>query len=165
MKTIDRDELLSILKYDPETGVFIWKKPYGTRIRAGSVAGTLEANGYIRIKINGSKFQAHRLAMLYVYGVLPPADTDHINRIKSDNRIANLRAATRSENKRNSPANKNNKCGSKGVYLRENGKWRAAYWDGIRNISLGSFDKLEDADKAYRDFAPERPKQEQEALL
>lgn len=89
MKTITRDELVSILNYDPETGIFTWKKPYGTRVRAGSVAGTLGANGYIRIKINGSKFQAHRLAMLYVHGTLPPADTDHINRLKSDNRIVN----------------------------------------------------------------------------
>lgn len=164
MKTITRDELVSILNYDPETGIFTWKKPYGTRVKAGSVAGTLAANGYIRIKINGSKFQAHRLAMLYVHGTLPPADTDHINRLKSDNRIANLREATRSENKKNSPANKNSISGCKGVSQRSSGKWRAIYWDGARNINLGTFEKLEDADKAYQLFKPVQPKQEQMSL-
>ena len=165
MKTIERDELVSILNYDQDTGVFTWKKPYGTRVKAGSVAGTIDANGYVRIKIRGSKYQAHRLAMLYVYGVLPTSDTDHINRTKSDNRISNLRQATRSENKRNATAYKNSKSGIKGVHQRENGKWRAAYWDGSRNITLGSFDCLEDAKRSYQLFAPEQPKQTQEALL
>lgn len=165
MKTINRDELVSILNYDANTGIFIWKKPYGTRVPPGSVAGTLDANGYVRIKINGSKYQAHRLAMLYVYGTLPPSDTDHINRIKSDNRISNLRHATRSENKRNTPANKNSKSGIKGVHQRENGKWRASYWDGTRNINLGTFERLEDAERIYQAFVPEPMKQVQESLL
>jgi hypothetical protein len=50
--------------------------------------------GYVQIKISGKLYHAHRLAWLYVYGYMPEKEIDHINRIRDDNRIANLREAT-----------------------------------------------------------------------
>lgn len=156
----------TILSYDEQTGVFVWLRPTSQKIKAGQVAGTRDKNGYVRVKLNGKKYQAHRLAWLYVHGYFPPEDTDHINRVRDDNRIANLRPATRSENKRNSGGcYGNSKSGIKGVHQRGDGKWRALYWDGSRNVSLGSFSSVQEAAQAYELFAPEPQKQVQESLL
>lgn len=166
MSEITQEYLREILTYYPESGLFFWRKSTSTKIKAGQRAGGIDQNGYVRIRINRRKYQAHRLAWLYVHGVLPPKDTDHINRVRNDNRIGNLRPATRSENKRNSGgAYANSKSGLKGVTQRAKGKWRAQYWDGERNVTIGQFETAEAAARAYSEFAPEPVKQVQESLL
>jgi hypothetical protein len=82
------------------TGIFTWVIPTGDRVKAGQKAGRVN-HGYISIKINKREYGAHRLAWLYVHGAWPDGDVDHINRDKSDNRIANLRQATRAQNLQN----------------------------------------------------------------
>lgn len=86
-------ELVSQLRYDPETGEFFW-------LRNGLAAGSVYKNGYVYIKIGGQRYLAHRLAYFICNGELPE-QVDHINWKRSDNRQANLRASNASENQQN----------------------------------------------------------------
>lgn len=166
MSEITQEYLREILTYYPESGLFFWRQSASTKIKVGQQAGGIDPNGYVRIRINRRKYQAHRLAWMYVHGTFPPKDTDHINRIRHDNRISNLRPATRSENKRNTGGPySNNKSGFKGVCLRLGGKYRASYWNGIRNVQIGEFYTAEAASLAYALFAPEPQKQEQQSIF
>ena len=98
---LTQERLKELLRYDPETGVLRWiVSPVGT-VATGSIAGTLNPNGYRYIRINNKKYLAHRLVFLYTEGAFPPDETDHINRNRSDNRWCNLRACTRRENQQN----------------------------------------------------------------
>lgn len=147
------ERLRELLDYDPETGVFRWKdvRRYGfPRKRVGQVAGSIDGEGYILINIGGTKYGAHRLAWLYVYGRWPQPMTDHRNGVRHDNRFANLREASRAQNKRNERRRRDNTSGHKGVVFRpESGRWRARISvDGSR-IALGTFDTREAAAAAY----------------
>jgi hypothetical protein len=94
------ERLRELLDYDPETGRFIWRKDHPTakHIKAGSVAGTKNGRGYWVIGVAGAKYVAHRLAWLYVTGEWPAHLVDHENGDRLDNRFANLREATDSQN-------------------------------------------------------------------
>ena len=89
---LTQDGLRQLLNYDPDMGAFTWRQGRGP-VRAGGVAGCLTRKGYRRIQIDGQNYMAHRLAWLYMYGSWPPEQIDHINEIKSDNRLDNLRLA------------------------------------------------------------------------
>lgn len=148
---ITRDRLTELLFYDSNTGVFTWMKDRGRNAKAGSPAGKLENNGYIRIKIDGKLHSAHRLAYLYVYGYFPASDIDHINQNKSDNRIENLRECDRSENRQNTKAPSNNKSGHKGVsWNKEARKWRACISVKGRQHYLGDFKEIGDAIQTWK---------------
>ena len=89
---------------------------------------------------------AHRLAWFYVYGAWPNGDLDHINGDKLDNRIANLREATRKQNMQNVRQHKHNTSGVKGVaWHSQRNKWRAYIFVDYRQIHLGLFDTKEAA--------------------
>lgn len=142
---LTQERLKELLHYDPETGVFIWLVGRGGGAKAGDVAGSFDAKGYIVIVIKGAIYRAHRLAWLYIYGEWPEYQVDHENREKKDNRIINLRAATNAENCRNQGKAKNNTSGITGVAWRENcGHWWAQIMVDGKSIYLGSFkDKFE----------------------
>jgi hypothetical protein len=90
--------LQELLEYNPNTGVFFWKKKLQGR-RKSRIAGCANPQGYIVIGIDGKTYFAHRLAWLYFYAYLPNSKhIDHINRDRSDNRIENLRLVLPSEN-------------------------------------------------------------------
>jgi len=97
---ITQERLKSLLTYDPDTGEFRWRvrRP---RCSIDAVAGTTTYHGYTTIKLNGVTYRAHRLAWLYVFGAWPASELDHINRRREDNRITNLREATRFSNCQN----------------------------------------------------------------
>jgi hypothetical protein len=91
------EELRGQLDYDPLTGVFTWRvKP--RRKNIADCAGCIAKTGYVYISVQKKTYAAHRLAWLHTYGYWPSKEIDHINRVRSDNRIANLREATRAEN-------------------------------------------------------------------
>ena len=112
---IDFDQAVSLLDYEPNSGVFTWKRPVSNR-PAGSVAGSVNAIGYHVIAIAGKDYGAHRIAYLMMTGRKPPSAIDHINGIRSDNRWENLRLATTSQNAMNADV-------------------RADSCSGLRNIS------------------------------
>jgi hypothetical protein len=145
MAKLTQERLKEILDYDPETGEFHWKAWVGARVKVGDRAGGVDNYGYWVIKIGGKLLKAHRLAWLYIYGYLPENQIDHINRIKHDNRILNLREVSRSCNMRNKKG-----CtlfGVKGV-VRSHGKWAACISVGRRQIWLGTFSTQREAAKA-----------------
>lgn len=122
---ITHDELKRVLDYDPETGVFRWKQPR-PKVRVGDIAGTTTSD-YVKMCIDGKRYWAHRLAWLYVYGEWPERDLDHINGNGSDNRIDNLRQATKKQNMRNVKRHDDGCSGLKGVTYcgRRKSKWVA----------------------------------------
>ena len=138
--------LRSVLAYSPETGIFTWKVSQARRIRVGDVAGSPNGRGYLAVKVRGQIYKAHRLAWLYGLGEWPKLDIDHINRNRSDNRIANLREVTHKQNLQNAGKYSHNTSGHTGVYwLKQSSKWRAHIKHNYKYIHLGCFTTIEDA--------------------
>lgn len=143
------------LSYCAETGVFIWNNSPHMTARwnarySGTVAGTKENTGYITIKIMDRKYIAHRMAWLYVFGEVPFLDIDHMNGIKSDNRISNLRCVTSAGNSQNRrKATAGSKSGLLGASKTSSGKWRSVITVfGVKHY-LGVFETPELAHDAY----------------
>lgn len=151
-KDITQARLKELLNYDPKTGVFTWKKNRAG-VRSGSTAGCIDTasnSGYVRIGLDSTVHQAHRLAWLYVYGCFPEQQLDHINRDRSDNRIENLRQVTNTINQWNRAKNRNSASGHQGVSLHKlTKKWQAKISANGRTMHLGLFDTPEAAHAAY----------------
>ena len=146
--TVER--LHQLLVYDRETGIFVWRTSTCNRVGIGRRAGTLNHTGYVQITINGRKYQAHRIAWLYIYDKWPSADLDHINQDKTDNRIANLREVTCSENQQNTAKQARNTSGFKGVDWHARAKcWRARITLNGAQRFLGTYPSPEAASAAY----------------
>jgi hypothetical protein len=146
---LTQERLKELLHYDPENGVFTWVRYRKNGAYPGDVAGGLSHRGYWRIKLDGVFYQAHKLAWLYVYGVMPVM-MDHKNRRKDDNRIRNIRPATKSENGQNLPVQGRSASGITGVTRHHTQpKWLARITYRGKLIYLGTFDILEDAAQAY----------------
>ena len=96
---MNAERLRELLDYDPHTGVFLWAASTGP-VGAGKIAGCIH-RGYRRINIDGRKYRAGRLAWLHIYGHWPSDQIDHINGIRDDDRLDNLREATNQENAHN----------------------------------------------------------------
>lgn len=144
---VTQERLKTFLNYDPETGLFTWLVPVG-QAKRNKTAGRMNHNGYCQIGLFGARFSAHRLAWLYVFGEWPSNSVDHINGDRSDNRIANLRLANRSQNGANSRAPSKSKYG-KGVRLRSRGKFQAYVTSMGHQHHLGLFDTPQEAAAAY----------------
>lgn len=140
--------LRSILNYDPETGIFTRKVRTSSRAKAGAgdVAGCSNGDGYLRLWLQSRLYLAHRLAWLHTYGVWPKDQIDHINRNRSDNRIANLREVSNKQNQQNKSKSSNNTSGHPGVsWKKQNSKWQAHIRHNQKLIHLGLFKSLEEA--------------------
>lgn len=144
------ERVRELLDYDPDTGVFVWARDYSSR-RKGAVAGHVSAtNGAVEIRIDRRPYLAHRLAWLLIYGVWPKLFIDHANGDPSDNRIANLRQATVSQNAANKRRPATNSSGYKGVcWNKSSKKWQAGIKVNGRSFHLGLFATPEDAHEAY----------------
>ncbi|QGS16668.1 HNH endonuclease [Citrobacter portucalensis] len=147
---MEQSLLKESVSYDEKTGIFRWIAKR-QNVVAGRIAGHKDSLGYIRITISGKNYLAHRLAWLYVHGYMPEKEIDHINRIRNDNRITNLREATSQLNSLNTGMYKNNTSGSKGIYFNKRAKkWQAQILiDGKREY-LGLYDDVKRADIAFR---------------
>jgi hypothetical protein len=168
-------QLRSVLDYDPHTGLFRWKDDI-YHWRAGMLAGTESEMGernnkrryvvisigtratkrrrYTLINIRKHLYRAHRLVWLYVHGEWPDNEIDHINGDGTDNRIANLRLATRSQNVGNTRTPKHNTSGFKGAYWNKRaGRWFAQIRHQKKQYHLGHFDTVEEAHAAYAEAA------------
>lgn len=145
------EHLRSRVSYDPQTGHFTWSA-ICRGIRPGQKAGMLNRYGYTVIMIDKVNYHAHRLAWLYVNGVWPKNLIDHINGQKSDNRITNLREATKSENGQNQrKAKAGSKSGILGAHPHGKSGWRASIVVGGVTMNLGTYRTPEEAHQAYID--------------
>lgn len=145
------DRMRELLAYDPETGVLRWRIARGGNAKAGSIAGSLDSHGYGQIKLAGQCHRAHRVAWCLFYGAWPTAEIDHVNGIRNDNRIANLRETTSAQNKQNlRGAHRDNKSGYLGVcYRHKRNLWTAQIQAEGRLRHLGFFATPEAASQAY----------------
>ena len=148
---LTQSELKQKLHYSPETEIF-------TRFISNNelkiIKNLANSKGYIEIRINGIKYKSHRLAWLYVYGNFPNKSLDHINGIKTDNRIKNLREANQSENLKNIGIGKNNTSGIKGASFDKNsGKWKSQGCLNYKKVHIGLYESAEEAGIAYLEFA------------
>ena len=149
-ESLTQHQVHSLLSYDRESGVFTWRVSPSPFIKAGTVAGCPDRDNYLRIRINGKKLAAHRLAWLYVQGHMPEVHIDHINGIRTDNRFVNLREATNAENGQNQVRPRsNNTTGYLGV-SRSHRRFRAEIAHRGKRIKLGYFDSPEEAHEAYK---------------
>jgi hypothetical protein len=141
---MNQERLKELLTYDPETGDFFWNVDKSRVAKEGQKCSDKSTStGYLRIGIDGKRYLTHRLAWLYVYGKFPLNDLDHINRIRTDNRLCNLREATRAENLQN-------KSNVKGVYWHKRAnKWQAQIKVNKKHFYLGLHENFEDARQAY----------------
>jgi hypothetical protein len=141
--TVER--LREVLTYSPRSGFFRWRRP-GRRVRVGDVAGSVDGRGYRKITIDRQTYPAHHLAWFYTTGSWPSQQLDHRNGDRADDRLANIREATRQENDRNRRCV--NRWGLKGIY-RQHGRWCSRIKFGGRSMHLGMFDTAEEAHAAY----------------
>jgi hypothetical protein len=146
--------LRELLDYEPQTGKFFWKVRTARCVKIGSLAGAIERNGYRRIDLLNKHYLAHRLAWLYVNGEWPLGDLDHVNGNKDDNRVANLRPATVSQNAMNKKMPATNKTGFKGV-CQVGKKFQAGIKRNGKSTHLGWHDTPEAAHAAYVEKANE----------
>ena len=147
---LTQEEVKRIFKYDRKTGALVRRFSVGKAV-AGTHSTCKDRDGYIVIGINKKLYRAHRVVWLYFHGQWPNNDCDHINRIKDDNRIQNLRDITRSQNKQNQLVTRVSKSGIKGVcWVAKIGRWQAEITHQGKSYILGRFVDIEDAAKAYK---------------
>jgi hypothetical protein len=145
---IDQKTLMSLVSYDPETGVFTRLKGTGKGAAAGKQSqGCVDkSNGYRRLCVNGKQYYAHRLAWLYMTGEWPAEQIDHINVDRADNRFTNLRQANNAQNNQRSKARADSKTGVLGVsWHNKAGKYVAQIRHLGRTIYLGLHDSVDAA--------------------
>ena len=136
-----QDRLKELLHYDSDTGLLKWLEPKQGR-RMDKAVGSKNSIGYMTITIDYKRYYTHRLAWLYVYGSFPNDQIDHINRVRDDNRICNLRDVTNQENHFNET--------SKGYhYNKRERKYTAQIGIEGKKIHLGCYNTKEEAVRAY----------------
>lgn len=162
LKTLPSQDLLrEHFDYNPETGIFIWKKVHFSNPHLlGRAAGTLNAAGYLMISApRHVPLGAHRLAWIYMYGpTIGGGEIDHKDGNPANNAIENLRLATSRQQKQNKRVQSNNRIGLKGAYYHaahKGKKWRTQIKVGEKLIFLGYFHTPEEAHAAYSEAAVE----------
>lgn len=159
------EQLKRIVEYDPETGCFRWRDTFEAGIccarmqkpypKPGDIVRAVRKNAlYQYMSIDGKWYLTHRLVWLYVYGKFPARGLhiDHINHDGFDNRLCNLRLATRSQNYFNKKTSGRNTSGYRGVSWHSQIKrWRAAVWANGKRIESSTFVDAEAAAR-WRDL-------------
>lgn len=138
---------------DPEAGLLYWKDDRSGKVRPGDRAGGLNSNGYVVTRVEGGYYLVHRLIWFLVQEADPVGyHLDHINRVRHDNRLVNLRLDLWGEaNSWNKKRYTTNTSGEKGVHQRKDtGKWRAYVSVNKKQVTIGTFDQKEDAIRAVR---------------
>jgi hypothetical protein len=142
------ETLLTILIYNPETGIFNWKVNWSNnRYKAGDRAG-FNYNVYRGLRLLNKQYYEHRLAWFYHYGKWPQYTIDHINGIKTDNRIENLRDVPIRINCQNRLRNQKGKLVGTS-YAKSRNQWMSAIRLNNKSITLGWFDTEQEAHERY----------------
>ena len=141
-------EALELFRYDYETGVLYWRWRVNSRVPKTLEAGTqYKSSGYLYVKVHGRLYLVHRIVMLMCYGFYGEGlEVDHINHVRNDNRLVNLRFVTRRENQRNQSLSSKSSTGVTGVYFsKARKKYVAQIMVDGEKIFLGRFETLEEA--------------------
>lgn len=160
---ITQIHLKELLEYNPETGFWRWKKCVGNR-KTGWFNGSRMANGYYCLRLENTTYYAHKLAWLYVHGTEPEI-VDHIDNIKSNNKLSNLRSATKSQNMMNSRTRIDNVSGHRGIswdksteqyhaFINLNGRRYHKYYDDLEQ-AISWRNKM--AEKLHGEFRATEP--------
>lgn len=147
---MDQHKANTLFEY--RDGALYWKVNRGSNAKAGARAGRLLPTGYRSIQVSGRKYQEHRLVYLIHHGEVPN-EIDHINGVKNDNRVENLRAANHSQNQANT-AQRKSLSGLRGVrFIEESGRWAARIVFGGKEMRIGTFSTPDEASLAYKERA------------
>jgi hypothetical protein len=140
--SLTQDLLHDLFEYDPITGFLYWRVKTCKKVVVGARAGNYcPINGYVRIGVDGINRAAHHIVWIMHYGYQPD-EIDHINHIRDDNRLENLREVSRQENTQNSSRRSDNNSGVTGVgWVKSRQKWTAR----IQDSHIGIFDDWFDA--------------------
>ncbi len=142
---MNQSRLMQLLHYDPVTGVFTRVVSNRTD-RVGTIPGAKNTKGHIQIRLDGVLYMAHRLVWLYVFGSFPENQLDHINGVKHDNRLTNLRECSNKRNSENRKMSSRNTSGFRGVsFDKHHGKFKAYVGHNMGSIHVGLFDTAESA--------------------
>ena len=155
-KELPFDYLRECFDYNESSGLITWKvrpqshfptqkgcKVFNSRL-SGKVAGYAHNRGYLAVNVNGYTYLVHRVCWALSTGEWPTEDVDHINGIKDDNRLVNLRVVTRGVNSRNQKLRSNNSTDCMGV-TRDNNSFRVRVGTEGKRVSLGNFKTLDEA--------------------
>jgi HNH endonuclease len=147
--------LRKLVHYDPKTGIMTNLVKRGP-LAVGTILGTLESRGYLKIGLDYEEYRVHNLAWLYMTGRWPSHEVDHRDLDGQNNKWRNLRQATRAQNLANQPKRKKNTSGYKGVHFHKaTGLYHARIGINCRSVSLGYYRRASDAGAAYLAAAKE----------
>ena len=143
------EEVARLFTYDREAGVLYWRIRNHNSIRRNYVAGSSKGtkDGYSHVRFMGKVHPTHRIIMMLCFGHIPEnAEIDHINHVRDDNRLVNLRFVTHGGNMRNKSVSSKNTSGVTGVFFSKARKKYIAQIEVNRKaIYLGMFETLEEA--------------------
>ena len=143
------------LEYDQGTGKVLWRRSTKTRMPPDRIAGNKDKLGYIRIKLKGKIYLAHRVAWFLFSGSWPVKMLDHINGSTSDNRIENLREVTSRANQQNRKSHRDGRL--PGVYFcKKNNNYISQAVNDYKVHYIGTFLNKEDGHRAYIKFLKEK---------
>lgn len=149
MLELGYEEVARLFTYDRESGILYWRIRVNNNTRRDYVAGSSKrvTDGYRQVKVKGKIYMMHRVIMVLCFGHIPEnAEIDRINHVRDDNRLANLRFVTRTDNRRNQSISGKNTSGVTGVYFSKAGKkYIAQIKVNQELIYLGTFKTLEEA--------------------
>lgn len=138
-KGVNRETLNKLFIYDPESGLVTRRVFVNSRAKEGDKVGYMSRCGYLQVRIANSNYPLHRIIWLMVYGYMPESFIDHINRVRDDNRLSNLREVTSYCNMRNSSKQKRNRSGVTGVCETKDKTWQVSISDFNRPVYLGRY--------------------------
>lgn len=148
---MDKNHLNEVFEYNETTGDLHWRCSR-KGVKAGSIAGASDKDGYIVICLNYKTLRAHRVAWVMCYGEISDGvQIDYIDHNPSNNRIENLRIVSHKENHRNQSLSKNNTSGHIGVsFAKREQKWAARLMVDGKVKGLGHFVDINEAVAARR---------------
>ena len=143
-------EISNYIKYNPTYGEVVWEVSRNSNAPAGSIINSKHKHGYIQFKFNYKMYLAHRVAWFLYYGEWPKGFIDHIDGVRDNNKITNLRLATRLENSHNRLPNKRSKSPFKGVaFVKKSNRWQVQISYNKKVIYIGQYDTDLEAAIAY----------------
>ena len=143
---LTQEYLKTLFNYDKETGLLYWKVARSNRANIHKPINTKNSHGYVIVSIDKVRYGVHRVIWIYVTGVVPSGQIDHINGVRDDNRWLNLRDVSRAYNQQNRDT-LTKMVGTS--WNRLNNNWRAQININNKVTYLGSFNTQEEAYHAY----------------